>query len=218
MSILNVIKNRRSIRMFKTKAISLEDIYQIIEAGLWAPSSGNTIPYKFLILTEEKTKNDFFKLLLESVVEWKKEVAEKKGISLTELYQSYKQYLDGISKAPVLIFLFFDLEKGAKEFTNNSIKELKNNEYLYNSLRDSLFLCVENMLLETSAIGLSSLYFELPRVSNTPVNDFFGIDSKYEFFLCLPLGYPDEEPEGKQREVKDFLVEPTTHLQFKSDS
>jgi nitroreductase len=218
MSILNVIKNRRSIRIFKTKAIKLEDVYHIIEAGLWAPSSGNTMPYKFLILTEEKTKEDFYELLLETIVDWKKEAAEKKGIALTELYQSYKKYLDGISKAPVLVFLFFDLEKGASEFTNNSIADFRNNEYLYNSLRDSLFLCVENMLLETSAIGLSSLYFELPRASKTPVNDFFGIDSKYEFFLCLPIGHSDEKPKGNKRNVKDFLIEPPRNLQTKSDS
>ncbi|MFW9852620.1 MAG: nitroreductase family protein [Candidatus Thorarchaeota archaeon] len=207
MSILNVIKSRRSIRKFKTKQVNLDDVYQIIEAGIWAPSSGNTMPFKFLVMTNKEQKNKFFTLVLNTVVNWKKEAAEEKGITISELKHNYKQYLDGIQKAPVMIFLFFDLEIGAKEFTNQNIDEFIKNEYLYNSLRDSLYLCVENMLLEASAIGLSSLYFELPRAAKTPVNHLFNIDEKYEFFICLPIGYPDEDTLGKERNVEDFLIE-----------
>jgi len=207
MSILNVIKSRRSIRKFKTQSVNIDDIYQIIEAGIWAPSSGNTMPFKFLILSNEEHKGKFFTLVLDTVVDWKKEAAEKKGIAITDLRHNYKKYLDEIQKAPVMIFLFFDLERGAKEFTNENIDEFIKNNYLYNSLRDSLYLCVENMLLEASAIGLGSLYFELPRVAKTPVNSLFNIDKKYEFFMCLPFGYPDEEPLGKERNVEDFLIE-----------
>ena len=137
----------------------------------------------------------------------KKEAAKKKWISITELYENYKKYLDGIKKAPVFICVFLDLEKGAASFTNGNVMNLVTNGYLYNSLRDSLFLCVENMLLEATALGLGSLYFELPSASKTPVNKLFNIDNSNEFFTCLPIGYADEEPIGDERKVEDFLLD-----------
>jgi nitroreductase len=143
---------------------------------------------------------------LESIVRWKKEAAKKKGISITDLYENYKKYLEGIKRAPVFIIVFLDLEKGAASFTNGSVMSLLSNGYLYNSLRDSLFLCVENMLLEATALGLGSLYFELPGAAKTPVNKLFNIDNSYEYFTCIPIGYADEEPEPDDREVQDFLL------------
>ncbi|MCG3216061.1 MAG: nitroreductase family protein [Candidatus Heimdallarchaeota archaeon] len=207
MSILEAIKNRRSIRKYKSEEVDLDMVYQIIEAGIWAPSSGNTMPFKFLILNDLEKKREFFSILLESIVRWKKNSAQKKGISITDLYENYKKYLAGIEKAPVFIFIFLDIEIGAKKFTNGNTDQLTNNNYLHNSLRDSLFLCVENMLLEASAIGLGSLYFEIPRAAKTPVNSFFNLRKSLEFFICLPIGFPDEKPIGKERILHEFLVE-----------
>ena len=206
MSILDTIKRRRSIRIFKSDKVSKDDINKIIEAGIWAPSSGNTKPYKFLVLDDKKKIEEFFSLTLESIVRWKKEAAQKKGISITELYENYKKYLDGIKNAPVFIFVFLDLEKGAESFTNGNVPNLVSNGYLYNSLRDSLFLCVENMILEATALGLGSLYFDLPSASNTPINKFLKVNNSTEFFTCIPIGYADEQPEADFRKIEDFLL------------
>jgi len=205
MSLLNIMKQRRSIRKFKTNKVERKKIHKIIEAGIWAPSSGGTLPYKFLVLEDRKKIDAYFSLILESVVKWKTESSKQN--KTTELYENYKRYLDGIKTAPTHIFVFFDVKKGAQTFTNGDIDKFKANKYLYNSLRDSLFLCVENMLLQTSELGLGSLYFELPRCANTPVNKFLNLNENLEFFISLPVGLPDEEPKGKERKVRDFLIE-----------
>jgi len=41
MSILEIIKNRRSIRKFQAKPLPEEIIDKLIEALIWAPSAGN---------------------------------------------------------------------------------------------------------------------------------------------------------------------------------
>ena len=51
--LLDIIKKRRSIRRFKEKKVETSVIHKIIEAGIWAPSSGNTMPFKFLILDDK---------------------------------------------------------------------------------------------------------------------------------------------------------------------
>lgn len=50
----NLIKKRRSVRVFNGKKIPQKDIFSIIEAGIWAPTGCNNQELRFLILDEEK--------------------------------------------------------------------------------------------------------------------------------------------------------------------
>lgn len=56
MDILDIIKNRRSIRKFQKKEISEETIDKLIEALIWAPSAGNLQSRKFYFVFNEKIK------------------------------------------------------------------------------------------------------------------------------------------------------------------
>ena len=50
----NVIKERRSVRKFKSDSIPEEDIIKIIDAARMAPTSGNQQPWKFLVIRDQK--------------------------------------------------------------------------------------------------------------------------------------------------------------------
>lgn len=52
--IFDNINNRRSIRKYKDTAISEKIIKQIIEAGRHAPSSHNSQPWRFIVITDRK--------------------------------------------------------------------------------------------------------------------------------------------------------------------
>ena len=56
--VLEVIKNRRSIRKFQEKAIDDEKINIILEAGRWAPSFANTQPWEFIVVKDKKIKEE----------------------------------------------------------------------------------------------------------------------------------------------------------------
>lgn len=51
--ILNLIKERRSIRKYKKEKIDRESIIKILEAGRFAPSAENNQPWRFFVLTQE---------------------------------------------------------------------------------------------------------------------------------------------------------------------
>ncbi len=57
--LMDLLKERRSIREFKDKKVSKEDVRKILEAGRWAPSSFNSQPWNFIVIRD-----------------WKKEVGE----------------------------------------------------------------------------------------------------------------------------------------------
>ena len=52
--LFNLIKNRRSIRKFKNIPIKKEDILELIEAGIFAPSGSNTQCYRFIVITNKQ--------------------------------------------------------------------------------------------------------------------------------------------------------------------
>ncbi len=56
MSILEIIKKRRSIRKFKKDKISKEIVEKLKEALIWAPSAGNLQARKFYFVFDEDEK------------------------------------------------------------------------------------------------------------------------------------------------------------------
>mgnify|MGYP003374881653 CR=1 FL=1 len=67
------IKNRRSIRKYKSKVVDKEAITKILQPGMLAPSSKNCQLWKFAVATESAKT--------EAVKQWKRElVARKKNL------------------------------------------------------------------------------------------------------------------------------------------
>ena len=56
LSVLNAIYKRRSIREFTEKEISSEQLYEIVKAGIWAPSGLNNQPWRFVIIQDPEIK------------------------------------------------------------------------------------------------------------------------------------------------------------------
>ncbi|MFO7997082.1 MAG: nitroreductase family protein [Dehalococcoidia bacterium] len=55
MDVLEAIRNRRSIRKYKRLPVPEEQVMQILEAARWAPSRGNSQPWKFITLKNAQT-------------------------------------------------------------------------------------------------------------------------------------------------------------------
>ena len=57
MDIAGIIKSRRSVRKYKNKMLSEDDLEKILEAARWAPSGLNNQPWRYLVVKESDTKN-----------------------------------------------------------------------------------------------------------------------------------------------------------------
>jgi len=58
MDVLEAIKGRRSIREYKKSPVSEQQVREILEAGRWAPSRGNSQPWKFITVDNGRTLRD----------------------------------------------------------------------------------------------------------------------------------------------------------------
>lgn len=65
MSLLDIIKNRRSIRKFQNKKISEDMVDKLVEALIWAPSAGNLQSRKFYFVFDRKIKEKLAKAALD---------------------------------------------------------------------------------------------------------------------------------------------------------
>ncbi len=77
MDVLDVIKQRRSIRAFDRRMPPRELIAQCLEAATWAPSATNQQPWEFIVLTGRAleavnaiTEEKFFERLQDSQCLW----------------------------------------------------------------------------------------------------------------------------------------------------
>ena len=55
--LLDLIKNRKSVREYTEQKISKEDLTKILEAGYYAPSWMNSQPWKFIAVENQQTKD-----------------------------------------------------------------------------------------------------------------------------------------------------------------
>jgi nitroreductase len=56
MEVLEAIRTRRAIRRYKKDPVPQELLEQVLEAGRWAPSAGNSQPWDFIVVNEPELK------------------------------------------------------------------------------------------------------------------------------------------------------------------
>lgn len=175
MEALDAIMTRRSIRKFKEKQISDNDIEKIILAGTYAPSALALQPWGFVVVQDQAflTKvSDYCKPIMISRM---KDAHDGMSDVFRELLMS-----DGYSiyyHAPVVIML---IGKTASRF-----REIDTS------------LCAENMMLAAHSLGIGSCWIGSTEVAyeNKEIMAGFRIPEGYSPVGTIVFGYPDETPD-----------------------
>ena len=63
MDVLEATKSRRSVRKYTQEPIAEEQVNQVLDAGRWAPSRGNSQPWKFIVLKDAQTRRDLAEVI-----------------------------------------------------------------------------------------------------------------------------------------------------------
>ena len=63
MDVMEAITGRRSVRNYSQEPVSEGELQQILEAGRWAPSRGNSQPWKFIVIKDEQVRKDVAALI-----------------------------------------------------------------------------------------------------------------------------------------------------------
>ena len=183
MEVLNAIKDRRSIREFKSDEPSKEIIEDILNCGRLAPSAKNRQPWYFVV-TRDKVKNKIADLMIKYTME-NNETKERIRLGTPS---SVNPTASIIKEAPILILVF---------------REKDNNWIVGDNL--SIGACVENICLRAQELGLGSLWIrDIVYVASQAAVLVNHPD--IELNCAVALGYADESPSPRPRKkLKDII-------------
>jgi len=146
---ISEIYDRRSIRKFIDKPISQEDITDIIQSGLKAPSSKNRQPWKYIVV-QGNAKKEMLKVFRQGI-----EREENDNALLPQSKQhisAAKHTVDIMAEAPTIVFVVNTLGK-------NILEELTPEEHVFEICNiQSISASIENMLLAATEKGIGSLW------------------------------------------------------------
>ncbi len=108
--VLNVIRDRRTVRKFKSDPVPMEHIMKILEAAHFAPTAGNQQPWKFLVVQDRKRLDR----LKEAASSWYLEIYQQKKFPSEEEFARVKgvvkKTLENALSAPVYVAVLVDSE------------------------------------------------------------------------------------------------------------
>ena len=174
--VIETILTRRSIRAYKDQAVPKELLDQVVECGVWAPNAINAQQWEVRVVMSEEWIN--------SATAAAKEAA--KGTP-NEAQFNDPTFKNLFRNAPAVIFI------GHKPGAYTPV---------------DCGLMAGNMMLAAKSLGLGSVCMA------SPVRTFLmteagashltslGFSEGYEPLICIGIGYPDEEPAAKPRNME----------------
>jgi len=191
-SVINNIKNRRSIRKYKDKKIPKKLIKEIIEAGRYAPSSHNRQPWNFTIITNKK-------------------IIDKLSAEIRSWYNS-------LTKLGASLYFLKEVRKSVEEMR----KRVKSEKDLFfyqapaviiiHAPKKRFFLqdcscAAQNMMLAARSLGIGSCWIGFADIvfnNSRKIRKSIGIPASDKVMSTIALGYPKKFPEKAlpRREVK----------------
>ena len=184
--ITDVIKNRRTIyrKFFSSRKVHKEIVEHLLNNATWAPTHGNTQPWKFQVYMGDSR--------------------EKLSKNLGELYQLLTPkdlYNEGkfkkISSRPFLssVAIVVSMKRG----DNEKIPEIEEVE--------AVACAIQNMCLTATAYGLGS-FWSSPKIIYTPeMNKFLKLKPEDKCLGVLYVGYPSIDWPKGQRKPIEYLTE-----------
>jgi nitroreductase len=176
MDVLEAIKNRKTIRAYKSNPIDQNVLDSILDAGRLAPSWANTQTWRWIVVRDKELK----KKLAEGVL--------RPGNRATE----------ALKTAPVVIAACAELNRAG--FRDGvSITDKGDYWYMFDA-----GLALENMALTAESLGLGTLF--IGAMDARKAEGLLGIPQGYCCVILMVLGYPDESPDARPRKELSELV------------
>ena len=180
------IYDRRSIRRFLDAPISREDIAEVIQSGMRAPSAKNRQPWRFIVVQgrEKEEMLDAF----------------RRGIRRSREHIAGAEHTaEVMAEAPVILLVIDALGKSilAGQTPEERVSEICDVQ--------SIGAAIQNMLLTAEDKGIGSLwicdiFFAYPELSR-------WLDREGGLVAAVALGLPNEAPGARPRRSFQEIVE-----------
>ena len=114
MEVKKAVLERRSYRKFLDKKVSEEDIRQIVEAGLWAPSATNIQPWYYVAVSRDEAVEEIRDIASDGVEAFRP-VLEERFSEHPEVVRNTTSFIATLGGAPFILLAFARLKGGEND-------------------------------------------------------------------------------------------------------
>lgn len=183
MDVLEVIKTRRTVCLFKQRSLASEQIMTILDAGRWAPSGKNRQSWEFIIRRNEKTRQKICELFLRYF---------------------YKFYESRPENDPWRIRVKNKLDLVKKFYRNAQVfVAVLGNTAAETYIQDTS-AAIENITLAAWTLGIGTAW--LGMLPEKEIHNLLDIPKEFKLMACVPFGYPEEIPDRPSRKKFEEIV------------
>jgi len=188
--VIDLIKNHRSIRKFKSEPITTETLNTIIEAASMAATSNFIQAYSIINVTNKNNR---------------KQIAELAGP------QTW------VEESPIFLVFCADLKRSKNAcFLENKEMESGYTEQFIVATVD-VALAAQNAMIAAESIGLGGVFIGGIRNNPERICELLKIPEHIYPVFGLCLGYPDDKPEQKPRIPVDLILKDDYYQEDEKD-
>lgn len=186
-----VIYSRRTIRKFKKEPLPASTVKEILRAAIQAPSSLNSQPWFFYVISGEKRDKlvdliSDYPFFLSDLIEYFPVFSDP------EFIEYANQFAKDLGGAPVVIVVTMPRVES---------------DYVRKTQLIACGAAIQNLFLAAWEKGIGGVCLTSASFVEEKILDFLNL-SDQELVTLVPLGYPDEMPEGFPRdESKIYFIE-----------
>jgi len=198
-NLINVIKQRRSVRKFEPgRAISRATLQNIAEAGRWAPSGANVQPWDFIVIEQSAMRDQVIGVFMQQAQRLK-EFAQ--GFPAVD-----KTYLNNTVAIVIVVGdprWKINFPHGVTE--SSEAEYVDNNENIFFS---SLGAAIQNIQLAVTACGLTSAWLSGggEATTNAALAELLGYPNFMRAYGTIPIGYPAKDVGRRFRRPLEQVV------------
>ncbi|WP_412856475.1 nitroreductase [Bacillus sp. 179-C3.3 HS] len=181
LTVRDAVRYRRSIRQFKEKAVTVEQLEPLLEDAVYAPNHKLTEPWRFLYATTDEAKAIFIERFIAYFLRHNPEAKEEK----------INQYREYFSKVPALLFVIL------KEDENPVVR---NDDFA------AVSALIQNFQLLAWDQGIGMVWKSGRILYDQEFQQEMGLKENERFAAILHIGYPKEVPMEKSRQKVSTLL------------
>lgn len=201
MELIEAIRQRKSIRAFKSDPVLKENIQKILSAGIAAPSKGNSQIWEFIAVTGKKKREMdemLLRLLKTDLIPSMKlgDAEDNNNETLKKIEKRVSSHKEEMSQVLLPLGLSFDdfMLEGTFTFFNAPAAILVFVDDAFSKDLPhilSVGASVQNILLTATAMGLGACWIGGVWRYTKNIREILNISGNKKLLSSIAIGYPD---------------------------
>ena len=196
--LLDIIKQRRSVRKFNPDPVKKEDILAIVEAAAMAPSATNAQNWQFIAVETETKRKELADAIRNQINEYSSLIKSERAFNEFNAYSRYFTFFD---TAPLVLCV---IKTPYASFSKRIMKRYGlSTEALDAADAQGPSAAIQNILLAAHAMGYGACWMTGPLVAKEKLEKVLNLAPDNHLMAIIPIGKTDAMPEAPKRKPMD---------------